>query len=162
LPVLVVQHISLGFLAGFAAWLNTNVSLRVKVAESGEALAARTIYLPPDDRHLALAASGKLLISDAPAVGGFRPSATVLFESTARAFGAGTLAVVLTGMGQDGLDGLRVVRQLGGQILAQDEESSVVFGMPGAAARAGLADAIVPIKEMAARILMALPAGGAS
>jgi two-component system chemotaxis response regulator CheB len=159
-PVLVVQHISLGFLAGFASWLNTHVSLRVKVAESGEPPAAHTIYLPPDDRHLGLAARNVLLLSDAAPVGGFRPSASFLFESTARAYGAATLAVVLTGMGQDGLDGLRVVHQAGGQVLAQDEETSVVFGMPGAAVRAGLADAVVPIKEIAPRILRAVSADG--
>lgn len=155
-PVLVVQHISQGFLAGFAAWLNTSVSLRVKVAESGEPPQPHTIYLPPDDHHLGLDARGGLLVSSAPAVGGFRPSASFLFQSVAAAHGAATLAVVLTGMGQDGLEGLRAVRQAGGQVLVQDEETSVVFGMPGAAARAGLADAVLPLKEIAGRVMRSL------
>jgi two-component system, chemotaxis family, protein-glutamate methylesterase/glutaminase len=155
-PVLVVQHIAQGFLAGFAAWLNTNVSLRVKVAVSGEAPQPHTIYLPPDDRHLGLARDGSLLASSAPPVGGFRPSATFLFESVAAVHGAATLAVVLTGMGQDGLEGLRAVHQAGGQILAQDENTSVVFGMPGAAARAGLPDAVLPLKDIGARVLRSL------
>lgn len=157
-PVLVVQHIAQGFLAGFASWLNTNVSLKVKIAEAGEDPVARTIYLPPDDRHLGLAGS-KLAVSDAPPVGGFRPSASYLFETTARAFGAASLAVVLTGMGQDGVEGLRCVREAGGQVIAQDQASSVVYGMPGAAARAGVVDQVLPLKDIAAGILRAMQEG---
>jgi two-component system chemotaxis response regulator CheB len=159
IPVLVVQHIAPGFLAGFASWLNTNLSLKVKVAEDGEEAAARTIYLPPDDRHLGFE-HGRLSISTAPPIGGFRPSATFLFETTARAFGSATLAVVLTGMGQDGVDGLRAVRAAGGQVIGQDEASSVVYGMPGAAARAGVVDLVLPLKDIAARILRAMQEGG--
>jgi two-component system chemotaxis response regulator CheB len=158
-PVLVVQHIANGFLSGFASWLNANLSLRVKVADPGEALAPHTIYIPPDDHHLGIE-HGKLLVSDAAPIGGFRPSASFLFESTARAFGAGTLAVVLTGMGQDGVEGLRKVREVGGQILVQDEASSVVYGMPGAAVRAGLADAVLPLREIPGRVMRALHEGG--
>jgi two-component system chemotaxis response regulator CheB len=157
-PVLVVQHIAQGFLAGFASWLNTQLSLRVRIAEPGEPLAAHTIYLPPDDHHLGIEGN-RLLVSSAPPLGGFRPSASFLFESAARTFGAGTLAVVLTGMGQDGVEGLRVVRDLGGQILVQDEASSVVYGMPAAAAKAGLADAILPLKDISARVLRAVQEG---
>jgi two-component system chemotaxis response regulator CheB len=157
-PVLVVQHITHGFLAGFASWLNTNVSLKVKVAEPGETLAPHTIYLPPDDHHLGMD-GGKLLVSSAPPMGGFRPSASFLFASAARAFGARTLAVVLTGMGQDGVEGLRVVREAGGLILVQDEASSVVYGMPAAAVQAGLHDAILPLKEIPARIMRAVQEG---
>src|SRR5688572_23819884 len=157
-PVLVVQHIAQGFLSGFASWLNTNLSLRVKIAEPGETPAAHTIYLPPDDRHLGIEA-GKLVVSAGPPVGGFRPSASFLFESAARAYGAGTLAVVLTGMGQDGVEGLRLVHQAGGQVIVQDEASSVVYGMPAAAVRAGLSDAILPLKDIAARVMRALQEG---
>src|SRR6185436_5881960 len=89
-PVLVVQHIAHGFLPGFASWLNTNVSVRVKIAEPGEEASPRTIYLPPDDRHLGIE-HGRLTVSDAPPVGGFRPSASYLFETAARTFGAATL-----------------------------------------------------------------------
>src|SRR6185436_555314 len=99
------------------------------------------------------------MVSDAPPVGGFRPSASYLFETAARTFGAATLAVVLTGMGQDGVEGLRAVRQAGGEVIAQDEASSVVYGMPGAAARAGVVDLVLPLKDIAARILRALQEG---
>jgi two-component system chemotaxis response regulator CheB len=154
-PVLVVQHIAPGFLAGFASWLNTNVSLKVKVAQQGEEAAPRTIYLPPDDRHLGFA-GGRIAVSEAAPIGGFRPSASFLFETTARAFGPATLAVVLTGMGQDGVDGLRAVREVGGRIIAQDEASSVVYGMPGAAARAGVVDQVLPLREIAAGVLRSM------
>jgi two-component system, chemotaxis family, protein-glutamate methylesterase/glutaminase len=157
-PVLVVQHIAQGFLPGFASWLNTNVSLRVKIADAGEALAARTIYLPPDDRHLGVE-GGEIVISGAPPIGGFRPSASFLFESVARSYGSSALAVVLTGMGQDGVEGLRVVHEVGGQILVQDEASSVVYGMPAAAVRAGLSNAILALKDIPARLMRSLQEG---
>ena len=83
----------------------------------------------------------------------FRPSGTHLFESLAKAYGPGAAAVMLTGMGVDGVEGLRAVRQAGGRTLAQDEKSSVVFGMPGAAVAAGLADQVLPLEEIPGRLL---------
>jgi two-component system chemotaxis response regulator CheB len=157
-PVLLVQHIADGFVAGFASWLNSNVKLRTKVAESGEPLSAGIIYIAPDGKHLGVQDTSKIMVSNAPPIGGFRPSASFLYESVAKAFGSATLAVVLTGMGQDGLDGLRAVRAAGGQIIAQDEKSSIVFGMPGVAVSAGLADAVLPLDTIAARIIRAMRA----
>jgi two-component system chemotaxis response regulator CheB len=152
-PVLVVQHIAKGFMEGLAGWLNSAGALRVKIAEHGEPLQPRTVYLAPDDRHLGVAADrGSLVVSKADPVGGFRPSATFLFESIARAFGTSATAVILTGMGQDGVAGLRVVREEGGRILAQDEETSVVFGMPGAAIAAGVVESIHPLGSLALRL----------
>jgi two-component system chemotaxis response regulator CheB len=92
-------------------------------------------------------------LSAAPPVGGFRPSGTPLFESVARSFGAAAVAVIMTGMGEDGVVGLRAVRQAGGLVIAQDEKTSVVFGMPGAAIAEGLADAILPLEAIASRLL---------
>lgn len=151
-PILVVQHISPGFTAGLADWLGTVCAFRVKVAAAGEASAPRTVYIAPDDRHLGVTAAGEIQLSGDPAVGGFRPSGTFLFESVARAFGASVVAVILTGMGEDGMAGLRAVRRAGGRIIAQDEKSSVVFGMPGAAVAAGLADAVLPLDLIAPRL----------
>jgi two-component system chemotaxis response regulator CheB len=152
IPILVVQHIARGFTLGLADWLNSICDLRVKVAEQGETLAPHTVYLAPDDRHLGVSNHLAIDLSAAPPVGGFRPAGSYLFESAARAFGEALTALVLTGMGEDGLAGLRVVRQAGGRIFAQDEESSVVWGMPGAAVAAGLADDVLPPEEMAARL----------
>jgi two-component system chemotaxis response regulator CheB len=151
-PIVVVQHIAEGFVAGFASWLNTSVSIRVKVAEQGEPLLPHTVYVAPDNRHLGMRSGGAVLISSDAPVDGFRPSASFLFNSTARVFGSSALAVVLTGMGWDGLEGVRAIRSAGGQIVVQDKESSVVFGMPGVVAAAGLSDSMVPLSAIAARL----------
>jgi two-component system chemotaxis response regulator CheB len=138
LPVLIVQHIAKGFVDGFAAWLNTaGASLRVKVAQDGEPLRPRTVYVAPDDRHLGVADESTIAVSNAAPIEGFRPSGTFLFESVANAFGSAIVAVVLTGMGADGVAGLRAVRIAGGRIIAQDEETSVVFGRRGGCGRPG-------------------------
>lgn len=148
-PLLIVQHMSEGFVEGFAAWLNEAASFRVKLAEAGEPLLPRTAYLPPSGRHLGLADRNHLLLSDAAPIGGFRPSANYLFDSVARVFGPSSVAVVLTGMGVDGVEGLRSIRASGGRVLVQDETTSVVFGMPQAAVAAGMADAVVPLESIA-------------
>jgi two-component system chemotaxis response regulator CheB len=169
-PILVVQHITPGFTPGLVAWLNTVCDVQVKVAEHGEPLAPHTVYLPPDGWHLgvarvALGGSRRpaVLLSDAAPVAGFRPSGSFLFESVAQAFGPVTVAVMLTGMGEDGVEGLRHVRRAGGRILVQDEPTSVVFGMPGAVLQAGLADEILPLDDIAGRLMTLVspsPLGG--
>jgi two-component system chemotaxis response regulator CheB len=151
-PILIVQHITPGFAHGLAAWLDSICRLHVKVAEEGEVLARRTVYLAPDDRHLGVSARRRVMTSADEPVGGFRPSANFLFESVAQVFGGSALAVILTGMGVDGVRGLGAVRRRGGRVLAQDESTSVVFGMPGAAIEAGLADAVLPLDAIPARL----------
>ena len=150
-PILVTQHISPGFIAGLADWLNRNSDLRVKLAEAGEPLAPHIVYLAPDDRHLGISEQA-IVLSTAPPIGGFRPSGTFLFESAARAYGASVVVVILTGMGDDGVAGLRAVRAADGCVIAQDEQSCVVFGMPGAAVAAGAADLVLPLDAIAARL----------
>jgi two-component system chemotaxis response regulator CheB len=150
LPILVVQHIALGFAGGMAAWLSSVSPLRVKVAEDGEPLRPGTVYLAPDDRHLGVTEEHRVQLSNAAPIGGFRPSGTYLFRSVASAYGASCAAIILTGMGQDGLEGVRELRQAGGRVLAQDEASSIVFGMPGVVVAAGLADAVLPLDSIAA------------
>jgi two-component system chemotaxis response regulator CheB len=152
-PILVVQHITAGFTTGLADWLDSVCDLRVKVAEPGEALAPSTVYLAPDNHHLGVAGRAAIAVAGAPPVGGFRPSGTYLFESVARSFGGAAVAVILTGMGEDGVQGLRAVRRAGGRVIAQDEKTSVVFGMPGAAVAAGLADQVLPLDAIAARLV---------
>ncbi len=152
-PILVVQHIARGFIGGLASWLGSASKLRVKIGEGDEPIVPGVAYLAPDDRHLGVTSHGRIVVSAESPVGGFRPSGTFLFESAARALGARALAVILTGMGRDGAEGLRRVKALGGRILAQDEMSSVVFGMPSAAIEAGLADEVVPLDSIAGRLL---------
>jgi two-component system chemotaxis response regulator CheB len=157
-PILVVQHIAAGFVAGFADWLNASCNLRVKVAVSGEPLLAHSVLLPPDDRHLGVSRDARVVVSDAAPLNGFRPSGTYLFESAARAYGASVAAIILTGMGSDGVDGLKAVKAAGGRVLAQDEASSVVYGMPREAVAAGVVDAVLPLDDVA-QYLMELTVG---
>ena len=151
-PFLIVQHIADGFTAGLASWLSSGTPLPVKVAEHGEPLAAGTIYIAAEHAHLEVTRESTVSLSHQPPVGGFRPSASVLFKSVAQAYGSAAVAVVLTGMGRDGFDGIVAIREAGGRVLAQDEESSVVFGMPGVVVAEGLADAVGPVDDLADRL----------
>jgi two-component system chemotaxis response regulator CheB len=152
-PILVVQHIGSGFVEGLVQWLNSACSLHVKRAEDGEFLSPHTVYVAPDNSHLGVSARSRIVLSQAGQIDGFRPSATFLFESVARAFGASAVHVILTGMGHDGVSGLQVARKFQGTILAQDEASSVVFGMPGATINAGLADCVLPLASIADQLI---------
>lgn len=147
-PILVVQHIAAGFVHGLADWLNASSLLRVKVAEDGEPLRQREIYLAPDDRHLGVRAPDIIELSAAPPINGFRPSGTYLFESAARLYGPSLAAVILSGMGSDGVEGLKAVRAAGGTVLAQDEASCVVFGMPQDAIAAGVVDMVLSAEQV--------------
>jgi two-component system chemotaxis response regulator CheB len=151
-PILVVQHIAAGFEEGLAHWLAGSCSFHVTVAEHHEPLTARTVYLARNGAHLGVDRSGRAVLSAAPPIGGFRPAATHLFASAARAYGASLVSVILTGMGRDGVDGLAAVRAGGGRVLAQDEATSVVYGMPREAAAAGFVDAVLPLPEIATRL----------
>jgi two-component system chemotaxis response regulator CheB len=148
----VVQHIRPGYIGGLADWLQSVLRLNVQVAVPGAPLAPRTVYFAPDHAHLGVANASHVLLSRAPPIQGFQPSATFLFESVAQSFGAATVAVMLTGMGQDGVEGLGSVRHAGGCILAQDEKSCVVFGMPSAAIEAGVVDHTLSIDAMSHRL----------
>jgi two-component system chemotaxis response regulator CheB len=130
-PVLVVQHIAAGFSAGFATWLDREIPLPVRMAEGGEPL-ARGVWIAPDGAHL-LVSPDLAPALDSRSRGVHRPSGDVLFHSLAAALGSESAAVVLTGMGRDGAEGLAAVRAAGGLTIAQDEETSAVYGMPKAA-----------------------------
>lgn len=158
-PILVVQHITEGFAAGLVDWLNAATSLCVKLGQHGEPLKPGDAYLAPDGFQMGASADSRLALSAGPPVGGFRPSASFLFESVAAAFGGAALGVILTGMGEDGVAGLRSLKSAGGYVLAQDEPSSLVFGMPAAAISAGLTDEVVPLEGIAARILRSVVRG---
>ena len=139
-PIVLVQHIARGFLEGFANWLDGECAMRVLVARPGETLQPGSVYVAPDNTHLAVTAARQTAELATPPVNGFRPSASVLFESAARAYGAGLVAVILTGMGSDGVSGLRSVSERDGYVIAQDEASSLIYGMPGEAVKAGMVD----------------------
>jgi two-component system, chemotaxis family, protein-glutamate methylesterase/glutaminase len=159
LPLVVVQHIAAGFVAGLAEWLRSSCNLRVKVAEDGEPLAPRTVYLASDDRHLGVGRDRSIRMASSEPINGFRPSANHLFATAADAFGPAVTAVVLTGMGNDGVEGLRILKQAGGRVIAQNEATSVIYGMPREAVAAGVVDLELPITEIGPR-LAALVSGG--
>ncbi len=155
-PMLIVQHMPPPFPQFLAERLGKHSALLVREARAGERLRPGEAWLAPGGHHLALErrADGALLTTHlGPPENSCRPSADVLFRSAVEVYGAGVLAVVLTGMGQDGLKGCECVRQAGGQILVQDEASSVVWGMPGHVARAGLQDAILPPDRIGAELV---------
>jgi len=152
LPMVITQHITPGFVDGMVRWLDDASELKVKVAEHGEPLKGGVVYMAADDRHLTIASDRTISLSNEPLVAGHRPSATMLFASVAKVYGSGALAIILTGMGRDGVDGLAAIRRAGGTVLAQNEESSAVFGMPKAAIEAGCADAVMSLDDIIARI----------
>ena len=158
-PILVVQHIARGFVRGVARWLDEQCRVRVEVAEHGEKLAVGRVYLAPDDHHLRVANTATIELARGAPIGGFVPSGTPLFESVARFFGASALGVILTGMGEDGVDGLRALRARGGRVIAQDAETSVVFGMPAAAIAAGIVDTVLPLPLIAPRLIQLVRRG---
>lgn len=152
LPILCVQHISEGFTNGLVNWLNGAVAMDVRLAQTGEFLQGGTVYVAPEDYHLTVAANGSIQLTSQPPVGGFRPAGTVLFESVAKSYGAQSIGIILTGMGRDGVDGLKDLKQCGAHIIAQDEESSVVYGMPKAAVEEGLVNAVLDPEGIAAAL----------
>jgi len=154
LPVAVVQHIAVGFTGGLAGWLDQECALEVGEAVDGEPLRPGRVVLAPSGRHL-LVARGRVHLSDAPPVDTFKPSVNPLFVSAARHYGRRACGVLLTGMGRDGAEGLKALREQGGTTLVQDEATSAVFGMPRAAIELGAADRILPLSEIP-RVLLEL------
>jgi two-component system, chemotaxis family, protein-glutamate methylesterase/glutaminase len=149
-PVLVVQHIAPGFTRGLVSWLDSRVPLPVRIATAGVS-GARGIWFAPDDAHLRLSASMRLSTDSKTRAGLHRPSLDALFASLAARAGEGAIGVVLTGMGRDGAHGVEAICKAGGLVIAQDEESSAVFGMPAAAIEAG-ADVVLPLAEVGAAL----------
>lgn len=154
-PVICVQHISEGFLKGLVDWLGSESKLRVKIATFGEFPQAGTVYFPPEKRHLELDSKGRFVYSGAADVG-HCPSVTVTFKSVANFYSRGAVGVLLTGMGRDGADGMLAIAKLGGLTIAQDEASSVVFGMPKEAIALGAVQHILPISAIATLLLAKL------
>ncbi len=155
-PVLIAQHMPPVFTKLFADRLDSLTPLRVREAVAGEQLRTGQIWIAPGDYHLALTREGpvvKLLTHRGPMENSCRPAVDVLFRSAASAYGAGVLAVVMTGMGQDGMRGCQAVSQAGGRIMVQDPETCVVGSMPQAVLQAGLAHQVVPLKNLGAEIV---------
>ena len=152
-PILIVQHIAPGFTEGFAEWLAQGTRLAVKLAEPGEATRPGTVYLAPEGSQTGITKDGRLRLTTEPAEDGFCPSASYLFQSVAEAYGRSAIGILLTGMGRDGAAGLKWLREAGGVTIAQDEETSVIFGMPGEAIRLGAAEHVLSPEQIVGTIL---------
>ncbi len=156
IPTLIVQHMPPIFTAVFAEHLSAQVGIPAREPQDGEVPAAGCIYVAPGGRHMGLrrdrAPQPVLRLDDGPAVNFCRPAVDVLFRDAAHVYGGAAVAVVLTGMGSDGANGARALVEAGAAVIAQDEATSTVWGMPGAVARAGLAHEILPLGAIAPAI----------
>ena len=156
--IVIVQHMPAGFTASFAKRLNSLCEVEVKEAQDGDPVLRGHVLIAPGDRHMLLERQGAryhVSVRDGPAVSRHRPSVDVLFRSAARSAGANAIGVIMTGMGDDGAQGLGEMREAGAMTIAQDEATSVVFGMPREAIRRGAAQKVAPLHELAREILVA-------
>lgn len=151
-PILCIQHISKGFLPGLVNWLQHGTALRIKIGEDGELARRGTVYLAPDDHHLLMDRHGRLHTPTSPD-STHKPSITETFSSLAASFGRQVIGILLTGMGDDGAAGLREIADNGGITIAQDEASCVVFGMPKVAIEIGAARFVLPLADIAPRVV---------
>ncbi|MFZ5853049.1 MAG: chemotaxis-specific protein-glutamate methyltransferase CheB [Chloroflexota bacterium] len=158
-PIVVVQHMSEGFIGGLARWLSDAAPGAVSIARDGDPLTAGNVLLAPDGAHLRVAADGTVRLRAGSPVGGHRPAATVLFDTVADVYGAEAIGIILTGMGRDGADGLARLRATGAVTLAQDAASSAVFGMPRAALEAGAVERVVSLENLGSTIAALVIAG---
>jgi two-component system chemotaxis response regulator CheB len=150
---LIVQHMPAGFTASLANRLDRSSALTVREATGGESLDPGVALLAPGGSHLRLTGDGGARLSSEAEIGGLRPRADLTIADAARVWGGSLLLVVLTGMGRDGLAGARDVRAAGGRILVEAESTCTIYGMPRAVAEAGLADAVLPLPELARAIV---------
>jgi two-component system chemotaxis response regulator CheB len=155
LPIVVVQHISTGFVSGLVQWLASSTPLRAKLAEQGETLEAGKIYFAPEERQFRVL-WGSVWLGDSAPIDGHCPSANNLFESVALAYQHQAIGVLLTGMGEDGARGLLQMRESGAHTIAQDETSSVIFGMPKAAIDRGAALEVLSLDLIPSRLIQLL------
>jgi two-component system chemotaxis response regulator CheB len=135
IPIMIVQHVTNGFATGLAEWLNEQMKLNVALAGHGDIPKAGLVLLPPDDYHVQVNKNGAVELSKAPPYKGLRPSANYLFNTMARFYGASGMGIILTGMGDDGAEGMEAMYKTGALTFAQDEDSCVVYGMPAEAVK---------------------------
>ena len=150
-PVFIVQHIIKGFIENIARRLDAQCSMRVKLADQSEPVKAGVVYLAPDGRHLTLRReNGSVLVhlTEKPEGLLFRPCADVLFQSMAEVYGARCIGAIMTGMGQDGVAGLSALKQCGACTIAQDQESSIIYGMARVAVEQRVIDHVTPLEKM--------------
>ena len=152
-PILIVQHITVGFHQGLVDWLNNVTPLSVKLGEEGHRPVAGEVILAPGEHHMSVDGAKRIKLTAESPIRGHRPSATHLFRSVAQVYAANALGVILTGMGDDGADGLVELRRAGSWVIGQDEATCVVYGMPREAAARGAVSEVLPLPEIAGAIV---------
>jgi two-component system chemotaxis response regulator CheB len=151
--IVIVQHITSGFLSGLVDWLTKECKIKIKIGEEAELIRSGVAYLAPDNFQMRVEGGGKIRLSNEPANNGHRPSGDVLLESVARIYGKGSVGVILTGMGRDGAMGMKAIKQYQGKTIAQNEKSCVVFGMPNAAIEMNAIDEVLPLETIVEKIV---------
>jgi two-component system chemotaxis response regulator CheB len=152
-PIILVQHNTSGFDKGLVQWLNGYTPLQVYLAEEGTIPTKGKLYVAPTDKHLVVNNRG-LAFDDSKPINNQKPAADLLFKSAAELYGKSLVSVVLTGMGCDGADGTRHIKDAGGITIAQDEASSMVYGMPQAAVETGCVDMVLPLGNIARQLVL--------
>ena len=151
--ILVVQHMSKGFIEGLAEWLNLTSCLHVQVAKAGDILQNGVIMLAPDDYNISINEEGLIILSENTAKWvAHVPSIDIMMKSTAESFGENAIGLIMTGMGSDGVEGINAIKKCGGKTLAQDEKTSVVFGMNKVAIESGNIDNVVSLEKITAEL----------
>jgi two-component system chemotaxis response regulator CheB len=156
LPIVLVQHMPGTFTKAFAERLNGNCQISVKEAEDGDSLKPGCAYLAPGGKQMMIGPNGKVKIHEGSEALNYKPSVDITFASLSKSYSNKVLAIILTGMGADGRDGSRLLKEKGSEIWAQDEASCVVYGMPQAVAKAGIATESIPLDQISKRILVEL------
>ncbi len=154
-PIVIVQHMTHGYISGLSSWLNEKTGLAVCVAKHGQALRPGNAYLAPDGMHIELARGPVVMLHDGDNEFGMKPAISRLFRSVADAFGARSIGVILTGMGSDGAQELRRMRDSGAVTIAEDPTSAAVRGMPEAAVRLGAAERVLALEDIGPALLAA-------
>ncbi len=160
LPIVCIQHIGDGFLEGLVEWLNSVCAVKIEIAQEGAAPLPGVVYFPREGAHLLIDGNGRFKYSLGAPFNGHRPSVTEAFRSIAERYGNGVIGVLLTGMGNDGAEGLKTIAEAGGLTIAQDEKTSVVFGMPKCAIELGAAKNVLPLEEIASMIMSRVTMNG--
>lgn len=154
--MVVAQHMSDGFVSGLVKWLNSVTPVQVKLADDGELMRENHAYFAPGGMHVTVNANGRLKLQQSAPADLLYPSCNLLLDSVGKSFGKNSAGVILTGMGNDGVEGIRSIREHGGFTLAQDEATSVVYGMPKAAIERGLIDKVCPLGEIGGALKLLL------
>lgn len=153
IPIVIAQHISHGFIDGMAQWLASLCAMPVSVGKEGEQIRPGHIYLSPSERDLCISPHHRFQLQSSPENALYHPSCDVLLQSIAKVYGKDAIGIILTGMGRDGVNGMRAIYQAGGTTLAQDEASSVIYGMNQEAVRAGVIQYELPLESLTERLL---------